>query len=150
MPTPDAPGEKQHDCACQRPGQIKLFCQEVFACISTLPGYWAAGFACGAIGRVSGFDTVEIALLSIFLYAGSAHFLFYSLTAAGTGIGQIAIAFINIRYLLIGTCMAQFFIRSSLTEKLISGLLTTDETFGCLALCQPSGRGSALFLTARA
>lgn|GEM_PF-1742497 len=80
-----------------RPGQIKLFCQEVFACISTLPGYWAAGFACGAIGRVSGFDTVEIALLSIFLYAGSAHFLFYSLTAAGTGIGQIAIAFINIR-----------------------------------------------------
>jgi len=112
--------------------RIKLFWQGVYACIPTLLGYWAVGFACGAIGRVSGFDLLEITLLSVFLYAGSAQFLFYSLASSGAGIAQIAlaIAFINMRYLLINTYMAQFFSRSSLIEKLVGGLLLTDETFG--------------------
>lgn len=118
-----------------RSDRMAQFRQGFIACVPTLLGYWAVGFACGAIGKVSGFSVIEIALLSIFLYAGSAHFLFYSLAATGAGIAEIAfaIAFINMRYLLINTYMAQFFKRSSLQEKLIGGLLITDETFGVAA-----------------
>lgn len=118
-----------------RPERMKQFRQGVVACIPTLLGYWAVGFACGAIGRVSGFNVLEVTLLSVFLYAGSAQFLFYSLAASGTGILQIAfaVAFINMRYLLVNTYMAQFFNRSSLAEKLIGSLLITDETFGVAA-----------------
>jgi len=118
-----------------RSDRMAQFRQGFIACVPTLLGYWAVGFACGAIGKVSGFNVIEIALLSIFLYAGSAHFLFYSLAATGAGIAEIAfaIAFINMRYLLINTYMAQFFKRSSLKEKLIGGLLITDETFGVAA-----------------
>ncbi|RCL01945.1 MAG: Azaleucine resistance protein AzlC [Candidatus Tokpelaia sp. JSC188] len=113
-------------------GRMMQFRQGFIACVPTLLGYWAIGFACGAIGKVSGFSIVEIVLLSVFLYAGSAHFLFYSLAATGVSIAQVAfaIAFVNMRYLLINTYMAQFFKHSSLKEKLIGGLLTTDETFG--------------------
>lgn len=112
--------------------RMKLFRQGFIACVPTLLGYWAVGFACGAIGRISGLNVAEIALLSTFLYAGSAQFLFYSLVNAGAGIAEItfAIAFINMRYLLINTYMSQFFSHSSLMEKLIGGLLITDETFG--------------------
>lgn len=111
---------------------IRQFRAGVIACIPTLFGYWAIGFACGAIGRISGFSTLEIALLAIFVYAGSSQFLFYQLAAMGAGVMQIAIAvaFINMRYLLINTYMAQFFSRATVMEKLVGSLLMTDETFG--------------------
>lgn len=111
---------------------FSLFKQGVIACIPTLLGYWAIGFACGAIGAASGFTTLQIFCLSSFVYAGSAQFLFYSLCSAGAGFLQIAlgIAFINLRYLLINTYMSQFFSNANLIEKLIGGFLMTDETFG--------------------
>lgn len=104
----------------------------VLACIPTLLGYWAIGFACGAVGNVTGFSTFEIAMMSIFIYAGSAQFLFYQFAAAGAGVIAIALAvgFINLRYLLINTYMSQFFAHSNWWEKLIAGALITDETFG--------------------
>lgn len=110
----------------------KLFKNGVIACIPTLLGYWAIGFACGAIGTVSGFTILQVFCLSFFVYAGSAQFLFYSLCSTGADLLQIAlgIAFINIRYLLINTYMAQFFNHANLFEKLIGGFLMTDETFG--------------------
>lgn len=109
-----------------------LFKLGVIACLPTLLGYWAVGFACGAIGAVSGFTILQIVCLSVFVYAGSAHFLFYSLISTGAGLLQIglAVAFINMRYLLINTYMSQFFAKACLVEKLIGGFLMTDETFG--------------------
>ncbi|WP_295896148.1 AzlC family ABC transporter permease [uncultured Bartonella sp.] len=109
-----------------------LFWRGIVACIPTLLGYWAIGFACGAIGAVSGFTIWQIFCLSAFVYAGSAQFLFYSMASTGAGLVQIALGvlFINMRYLLINTYMAQFFSHTNLVEKLIGGFLMTDETFG--------------------
>lgn len=112
--------------------QWSLFRQGVIACIPTLLGYWAIGFACGAIGAVSGFTTLQILCLSAFVYAGSAQFLFYSMASTGAGLAQIGLGvlFINMRYLLINTYMAQFFSHANHLEKFIGGFLMTDETFG--------------------
>ena len=71
--------------------QWSLFRQGVIACIPTLLGYWAIGFACGAIGAVSGFTTLQILCLSAFVYAGSAQFLFYSMASTGAGLAQIGL-----------------------------------------------------------
>ncbi|UXM94363.1 AzlC family ABC transporter permease [Bartonella sp. HY329] len=119
----------------QKENEIKRMAQVyagVLACIPTLLGYWAIGFACGAVGNVTGFSTFEIAMMSVFIYAGSAQFLFYQFAAAGAGVIAIALAvgFINLRYLLINTYMSQFFSKSSWWEKLVAGALITDETFG--------------------
>jgi len=125
----------------------------LLACVPTLLGYLAIGFACGAIGRVNGFALAEIVALAVFVYAGSAHFLFYQLALAGSTVGAIAmaVAFINMRYLLINAYMAQFFSRFSLWQKLVSALLTTDETFGVAANharrkegCQEGGKSGKL------
>lgn len=115
--------------------KMQLFKDGVRCCLPTILGYWAVSFACGAVGAASGFSVAQVAGLSIFLYAGSAQFLFYSLALAGAGVFQIvlAVAFINIRYLLINTYMAQFFDKSSKWEKIIGGALITDETFGVAA-----------------
>ncbi|HAU2969756.1 TPA: AzlC family ABC transporter permease [Salmonella enterica subsp. diarizonae] len=101
-------------------------------CLPTIFGYWSIGFAAGAIGSISGFSLTDIILLSAFLYAGSAQFLFYSLYTGGAEIAAILVAvlLVNIRYLLMSSYMARFFNGVSITEKFISGMLLTDETFG--------------------
>lgn len=104
----------------------------ITACLPTIPGYWSIGFAAGAIGTLSGFTTVQTALLASVLYTGSAQFLFYSLWAAGAEVASVvfSVFLVNLRYLLMSSAMSVFFREQSTVHKLISGLLLTDETFG--------------------
>lgn len=101
-------------------------------CLPTIFGYWSIGFAAGAIGSISGFSLTDITLLSAFLYAGSAQFLFYSLYTSGaeTTAILVAVLLVNIRYLLMSSYMARFFNGATAIEKFISGMFLTDETFG--------------------
>lgn len=104
----------------------------VIACLPTIPGYWSIGFAAGAIGTLSGFSTLQTALLASALYAGSAQFLFYSLWASGAEIASVVLSvlLVNLRYLLMSSAMSMFFLHYRPLQKIISGLLLTDETFG--------------------
>lgn len=104
----------------------------VVACFPTIPGYWSIGFAAGAIGTLSGFTTLQTALLASLLYAGSAQFLFYSLWAAGAEVASVVVSvlLVNLRYLLMSSAMSVFFREHTTLQKIISGLLLTDETFG--------------------
>lgn len=104
----------------------------IIACLPTIPGYWSIGFAAGAIGTLSGFSTLETTLLASVLYAGSSQLLFYSLWAAGAEVASVVLSvlLVNLRYLLMSSAMSVFFRDYSLWQKLVSGLLLTDETFG--------------------
>lgn len=104
----------------------------ITACLPTIPGYWSIGFAAGAIGTLSGFTTLQTALLASVLYTGSAQFLFYSLWAAGAEVASVvfSVFLVNLRYLLMSSAMSVFFREHSTLQKLVSGLLLTDETFG--------------------
>lgn len=104
----------------------------VIACLPTVPGYWSIGFAAGAIGTLSGFSTLQTALLASALYAGSAQFLFYSLWATGAEIASVVLSvlLVNLRYLLMSSAMSMFFRPYTVRQKILSGLLLTDETFG--------------------
>lgn len=104
----------------------------ISACLPTIPGYWSIGFAAGAIGTLSGFTTIQTALLASVLYTGSAQFLFYSLWATWAEVASVvfSVFLVNLRYLLMSSAMSVFFREQSTTQKLISGLLLTDETFG--------------------
>ncbi|PKH26619.1 branched-chain amino acid permease [Enterobacterales bacterium CwR94] len=114
------------------PSAAAQFREGAIACLPTIAGYWSIGFAAGAIGTLSGFSMMQIALLAAALYAGSAQFLFYSLWAAGAeGISVVlSILLVNLRYLLMSSSMSVFFREQTTRQKVISGLLLTDETFG--------------------
>lgn len=114
------------------PDTMPTFRAGVVACTPTILGYWSIGFASGAIGSGAGFSIQQIALLSGLLYAGSAQFLIYSLVAAGAGLAPIVLGvlLINMRYVLMSSYLAMFFGEKAFWEKLLGGLLLTDETFG--------------------
>lgn len=121
-----------HTAASPRNEARAQFRAGVIACFPTIPGYWSIGFAAGAIGTLSGFSTLQTALLASLLYAGSAQFLFYSLWAAGAEVASVVLSvlLVNLRYLLMSSAMSVYFREQTMLQKIVSGLLLTDETFG--------------------
>lgn len=121
--------------AMYRRDTAALFRGGVIACLPTIPGYWSIGFAAGAIGTLSGFTLWQTAFLATALYAGSAQFLFCSLWSAGAELTSVVLSvfLVNLRYLLMSSTMSVFFREQTVLQKIISGLLLTDETFGVAA-----------------
>ncbi|MEG0258996.1 MAG: AzlC family ABC transporter permease [Lysinibacillus sp.] len=108
------------------------FLQGVKDCIPTLLGYISIGLAFGVVGAASGLSLLEIALLSILVYAGSAQFIFCALLLAGSPTSAIimTIFVVNLRHLLMSLTLAPHFTRYSFIRNVGFGSLLTDETFG--------------------
>lgn len=108
------------------------FGQGILACIPTLLGYIGIGLAFGMVGGSSGFTILEIALLSIFVYAGSAQFIICALFMASTPISIIIFTtfIVNFRHFLMGLTIAPAFRTYSMAQNIGIGTLLTDETFG--------------------
>jgi Predicted branched-chain amino acid permease (azaleucine resistance) len=108
------------------------FSRGVTDCIPTLLGYLSIGFAAGVIEATAGMSLLEIALLSIFLYAGSAQFIVAGLLAAGAPIASVimTVFFVNLRHLLLSAAIAPKFAAYSPIKNFLIGSQLTDETFG--------------------
>lgn len=56
------------------------FLQGIKDCVPTLLGYISIGLAFGVVGIASGISVLEVFLLSVLVYAGSAQFIFADCT----------------------------------------------------------------------
>lgn len=113
-------------------GEQGSFLQGIKDCIPTLLGYLSIGFAAGVLEKTAGLSIMEIALMSILLYAGSAQFIAAGMIAAGssaTGI-IITILFVNLRHILLSAALSPYFRHLSAFRNMLVGSLLTDETFG--------------------
>ena len=112
--------------------QQNMFIQGVKDCVPTLMGYISIGLAFGIVGIASNLSILEIFLLAILLYAGSAQFIFCSLIVVNAPISVIimTIFIVNLRHLLMSFSIAQYFTNYSIKRNIGFGTLLTDETFG--------------------
>jgi len=108
------------------------FLQGVKACIPTLLGYLSIGFAAGVVEKTSGLSILEITMLSILVYAGSAQFIAAGMVAANGSVMAIifTIFFVNLRHLLLSAALSPYFRHLTPLKNLFIGCLLTDETFG--------------------
>ena len=108
------------------------FLQGIKDCLPTLFGYISIGFAFGVVGVASGLHVLEVFLLSAFVYAGSAQFIFCSLYVVGAPATAIIVTvfIVNLRHLLMSFSLAPYFTRYSILRNIGFGTLMTDETFG--------------------
>ncbi len=108
------------------------FKQGIKDCIPTLLGYAGVGFSFGIVGVASGFGVLEIALLSILVYAGAAQFIIVALMAVHTPIWIIVLTalVVNSRMFLLSMTLAPSFKNEPLWHRIGMGTLLTDETFG--------------------
>jgi len=108
------------------------FLQGFKDCVPTLLGYISIGLAFGVVGSASGLSVVEIALLTILVYAGSAQFIFCALLLTSSPASAIIVTIfvVNLRHLLMSLTLAPHFTRYSMLRNVGFGTLLTDETFG--------------------
>ncbi|MDF2924016.1 MAG: branched-chain amino acid permease [Paenibacillaceae bacterium] len=108
------------------------FLEGVKDCLPTVLGYLSIGFAAGVIGKTSGLNLMEITLMSVFVYAGSAQFIMSGMLAAGSsGFAIVMTVFlVNLRHLLMSASMAPYFRHLPMWKNALLGAQLTDETFG--------------------
>ncbi len=129
-------------------GQVRIgqtpdtFLQGIKDCIPTLLGYISIGLAFGVVGIASGISVLEIFMLSVFVYAGSAQFIFCGLYLAGAPVSAIVLTIfiVNLRHLLMSLSIAPYFTKYSALRNIGFGTLLTDETFG-VAIANGSKQG---------
>lgn len=93
----------------------ETFLQGVKDCLPTLLGYISIGIAFGVVGVASNLSIFEVALLSIFVYAGSAQFIICALLVVNTPLAAIILTtfIVNLRHLLLCLTLAPYFTKYS-------------------------------------
>jgi 4-azaleucine resistance transporter AzlC len=94
-------------------------------------GYVPIGLAFGVVAQKAGLGPVDIALMSLIVFAGSAQFIAVAMIGSGAGVLSIvATTFaVNLRHLLMSSSLAVFFrgVKKSRLSLLAYGV--TDESF---------------------
>ncbi|OUM94046.1 MAG: branched-chain amino acid ABC transporter permease [Thermobacillus sp. ZCTH02-B1] len=118
-----------------RTAETLTFRQGVVDCVPTLLGYLTIGFAAGVIEATAGMSLLEIGLLSLFLYAGSAQFITAGMMMAGAPVLSVVgtVFIVNLRHLLMSAALAPKFKGYSPLKNFLIGAQLTDETFGVAA-----------------
>ena len=111
----------------------KGFWEGVQAAMPTALGYVSIGLACGIIGAPY-VTPVEMGLMSLFVYAGSAQFAMIALIAVQAPVAAIAMTvfLINLRLFLLSLHASTYFRHTSLWQNIGMSSLLTDETYGVL------------------
>jgi len=114
------------------------------AFINTLPvmaGYIVLGIGFGIVALKSGFALLHVALMSLFIYAGSMQFVTVSLLSSGASLITAAITtlMVNARHLFYGISMVEKY-KGAKMKKPYMIFALTDETYSlvCDGKC-PNG-----------
>lgn len=120
----------------------RSFTEGVKACIPTILGYLGIGIAAGVVGKSAGLSILEIALLSIIVYAGSAQFVICGMILLGSPISAIILTtfLINLRHFLMSMSVAPFFKEEKMLNGIGLGTLLTDESYGVLMTAIQQGK----------
>ena len=111
----------------------QTFKQGVRAAVPTALGYIGIGLACGIMAAPY-MNPLEMGLMSILVYAGSAQFAMIGLFAQQAPVLAIALTvfLINIRNFLLGLHASTLFRKASLMQNIVIGSFLTDESYGVL------------------
>lgn len=103
----------------------------VMEAVPTAFGYIGVGIAFGIIAKANGFSLLEILLLSMVTYGGSAQFIMVSMMAVHASLLAILLSvfLVNSRMILMSTVVAPYFKSESMMRNIVIGSLITDETF---------------------
>ncbi|AXQ77918.1 branched-chain amino acid ABC transporter permease [Streptococcus chenjunshii] len=110
------------------------FYDGVRASFPTALGYVSIGLACGVVGASSGLSPLEMGLMSIIVYGGSAQFVMCAMLLAQASVLSIVLTvfLVNLRHFLMSLHATLIFKDSSLLQNIAIGSLITDESYGVL------------------
>jgi len=89
------------------------------------------GTTFGVVARQAGLEPIEIAAMSLLVFAGASEFVMVRLfsESAATPVVIVTVLFINLRHLLMAASLRPYFMRLELTRRLAAAFFLTDESF---------------------
>lgn len=112
----------------------RLVREGVVAAVPTVLGYASIGLACGIVSVHAGVSALEMGLMSLLVYAGSAQFVMCAMILAGAPLVSIAVTIflVNLRHFLLSLHVTTIFQGNTLASNLFIGSFLTDESYGVL------------------
>ena len=94
-------------------------------------GYVPIGLAFGVLAQKAGLNSLEIALMSILVFAGSSQFIAVSMLSAGASAAAIILTTfaVNLRHLLMSSSLAVFVTKATRKKITLFAYGVTDESF---------------------
>jgi 4-azaleucine resistance transporter AzlC len=94
-------------------------------------GYLPLGFAFGVLAQKAGLDLLDIALMSILVYAGSSQFIAVAMLSCGAAPLSIILTtfFVNLRHLLMSSSLAVYLHGEGRRFLSVFAYGVTDESF---------------------
>lgn len=101
------------------------------ASVPILLGYIPVGLAFGILASKQGLSVLDIFVMSVFVYAGSAQFIAAAMMASGADVVSIVTTtlFVNLRHLLMSASLSPHLKKISTRLQAIFAFGITDETF---------------------
>jgi len=108
------------------------------------------GTTFGVVARQAGLEPIEIAAMSLLVFAGAAQFAMVGLFAEGaaTPLIIVTVLFLNLRHLLMAASLRPQLMRLSLGRRLLAAFVLTDESFAmATSYFRRGGTSLAYYLT---
>ena len=112
-------------------GRLMQYVSGLKAGLPVLFGFVPVGIAYAVLASQAGFSPLETMLMSITVFAGASQIMAVGMYAQGAGIVAIAITtfILNLRHLIMSTCVMNRMKGTSTPLRLLASFFVTDESF---------------------
>lgn len=115
----------------QKISRKKEFLYGLRAALPVIFGFIPVGIAYAIMARQAGFSVWETCSMSLAVYAGAAQMMAVGMYEQGASIIAMIVAtfILNLRHVIMSTCVANKMEKASFLQKLVAGFGVTDESF---------------------
>ena len=125
----------------------RQYLRGVHAGLPVIPGFIPVGIAYAVMALSAGFNAAETILMSVTVFAGASQMMAVGMYTQGAGMLTIILAtfMLNLRHLIMSTCVIHLIRHSPLPVRLLASLGVTDESFGIFTTGQAEDHTAAYF-----
>lgn len=112
-------------------------------------GFFPVAVSYAIIGRQAGLSTFQIGLMSLTVFAGASQIMAAGMLIQGAGFAAIVVAafLLNLRHIIMSTCVFERMEPSRITLRLWAAYYVTDESFAVFTTAQIEHRSVWFFLS---
>lgn len=102
--------------------------------LPTALGYISIGIAFGVVAASAGLSALEVGLMSLLIYGGSAQFAMVAMIVSGADLLTITLTvfLVNLRNMLMSLHATTIFTKTPFLQNILMATLITDESYGVL------------------
>lgn len=127
---------------------VEQYADGIRCALPVILGFIPVGIAYAIMARNAGFSTAETCTMSLAVFAGASEMMAIGMYEKGAGLIAIILAtfILNLRHVIMSTCVFSEMNPSGIGARLLAGFGVTDETFAIFTTAENNKRTMPFFL----